>query len=637
MTTSQTHAVSAPTFWKSRELFISLAIGGVILALQAFGLFERFELSTLDMRFHVRGTVLADTRVRFVEMAEDSIAAIGRWPWSRDYHATLVSILQRHEPAAIVFDVLFTEPSQSAEMDALFSEAMEKADNVYLPFLTEDENGSASERLIPIEPLRKFERGTGHIDVRPDMDGVVRRVPLVLQRNGEYLPQLSLQVAMDYLGVGKEGLSVAPGKWVELRPAGKPPIRIPVDARCQMLLNWPGRWVDTFDHVSYYETLLSYKQAAAGERPVLDLESFRGKICLIGLTAAGLFDTKPVPFETLYPMVGVHGTLLSNILQGFFIRTAPWYADWVLTLLFALAVGGLVYCLGPLKGALGNAILLAGGAVAAQLLFRYQGLVVAVVAPAIASVFSYAFIVLYKFVVEERKKRWIKNVFSHYLSPSVLDEVLRNPAQLKLGGERYMITVLFSDIRNFTAFTESRPPEEVVQMLNEYLDAMTKVVLDNKGTIDKFVGDEVMALFGAPNRMPAREQAFQAVKAALEMKRALAVLHSAWREQGKPLLTMGIGINTGEMICGNMGSTQIFDYTVIGDNVNIGARVQALTRQYDSDIIITESTYELLAGQADAVKLDSIVMKGKTKPVTIYAVRSLGEGRAVFAGSKTAP
>ncbi len=614
---------SGAPLWKSYELLISVVVGLMVLTLQWLGIFDRFELSTLDMRFRLRGPIKTDPRVLFVDMAEDGIANIGRWPWSRDWHATFLSIVEQYDPKALVFDVIFTEPSQQVDLDQVFAEAIGAGKNVYLPLLLEAAADYKSKRLYPIEPFRRNMRGTGHISVVPDKDGVVRRIPLYVKRGNEWIPQVSFQVALDCLGIGKDDTQVIPGKCIVLSKKGEEPIRIPIDVNYQMIINWAGPWARTFRHVSYYETLAAYKQIQDKQKPMIKLDVYRDKICLIGLTAIGLFDTKPIPFETLYPMVGVHGNILNNIFQRNFLRTAPAWANLALTFLFALLVGLIIHWLAPLKGAVVNALLLALGGLGAFSLFKWQGIIVDVVAPAFAVVFSYLGIVLYKYLTEEKKKKWIKMAFSHYLSPAVIDDILKNPDQLKLGGERHVITVLFSDVRSFTTFSEAHTPEEVVHMLNEYLDAMTKVILKNRGTIDKFVGDEIMALFGAPVRMDEKTQAYLAVRTSLEMMEGLKKLHAKWQAEGKPLLGMGVGINTGDMICGNMGSTEIFDYTVIGDNVNIGARVEALTRKFDCDIIITESTYEHVQSIVEAQKLDSILVKGKTKPITIYAVRGL--------------
>ena len=253
--------------------------------------------------------------------------------------------------------------------------------------------------------------------------------------------------------------------------------------------------------------------------------------------------------------------------------------------------------------------------------FKEQGYIVNIVGPALGVLNTYLIVVIYKYITEEKQKKWIKNAFSHYLSPVLIDQIIANPDALALGGVRRELTVLFSDIRSFTTYCESHTAEEVVAILNEYLDAMVKVTIKYNGTIDKFVGDEIMAVYGSPLWVEPKIQAKDAVTTAIEMIKRLNELHEQWATEGRKPLSIGVGVNTGEMITGNMGSTEIFDYTVIGDNVNVGARVEALTRNYDTDIIITESTYDLVKDENFALReLDSIVVKGKTKPVKIFSV-----------------
>ncbi|PKK90645.1 MAG: hypothetical protein CVV64_08940 [Candidatus Wallbacteria bacterium HGW-Wallbacteria-1] len=218
----------------------------------------------------------------------------------------------------------------------------------------------------------------------------------------------------------------------------------------------------------------------------------------------------------------------------------------------------------------------------------------------------------------------IRNTFEKFLSPKLVEEMLENPDSLKLGGERRRLTVFFSDIRGFTTYSEKHEPEQVVSTLNEYLTAMTDIVLDFDGTLDKFVGDEIMAIWGAP--VPQEEHATLAVLASIEMLRKLQELQNGWRARGIEGIDIGMGINTGDMVVGNMGSLRRMDYTVIGDNVNIGARLEALTRQYDCHFIISESTYSHVSHMIDALPLQPVTVKGKTKPIMIYCVVGLKEG-----------
>ncbi len=236
------------------------------------------------------------------------------------------------------------------------------------------------------------------------------------------------------------------------------------------------------------------------------------------------------------------------------------------------------------------------------------------------SLFSYLGITSYKFSTEEKSKREIKNAFSKYVSPEVIEEILQDPSKLRLGGDRRELSVLFSDIRGFTTYSEKRNPEEIVSILNEYLDAMTKIIVEHKGTLDKYVGDEIMAVFGAPHFQPPEANAKSAVTCALKMLERLNVLHEKWHEDGLEPLDIGIGINTGEMIVGNMGSELRMDYTVIGDAVNLGARVEALTRQFNAHLIITEATYQHVKDIVKVKPLEAIKVKGKEIAVMVYEV-----------------
>ncbi len=230
----------------------------------------------------------------------------------------------------------------------------------------------------------------------------------------------------------------------------------------------------------------------------------------------------------------------------------------------------------------------------------------------------YVGIILYRFFSEEKEKKYIRKTFGHYLSPHVMDEILKDPTRLKLGGEKQHLTVLFSDIRGFTTLSEKLAPEEIVCVLNEYLSDMVKDVFNNDGTLDKFIGDAVMAFWGAP--IAQNDHQLKAVRCAIDMVRSLRALQKKWQEEGKPIFHIGIGINTGDMVVGNMGSMDRMDYTVIGDNVNLGARLEGLNKEYGTEIIISETTYDSVKDSISANYLGEVKVKGKEKAVKIYGV-----------------
>ncbi|MEW6040639.1 MAG: adenylate/guanylate cyclase domain-containing protein, partial [Elusimicrobiota bacterium] len=236
--------------------------------------------------------------------------------------------------------------------------------------------------------------------------------------------------------------------------------------------------------------------------------------------------------------------------------------------------------------------------------------------PGLSIILSFSGVMGYRLLTEEKEKRWIKKTFSYYLSPTVIDELAGNPDKLRLGGERKILTVLFSDIRNFTTISEKLNPEEVVGILNEYLSAMTDIVFKHSGTLDKFIGDAIMAFWGAP--IYSEDHAEKAVECALEMIDKLKELQEEWKRQNKPIIDIGIGINTGEMVVGNLGSHQRMDYTVIGDNVNLGSRLEGLNKQYATHIIISEATNEAIKHKFKSKSLGQVSVKGKEKPVTIF-------------------
>jgi len=255
--------------------------------------------------------------------------------------------------------------------------------------------------------------------------------------------------------------------------------------------------------------------------------------------------------------------------------------------------------------------------------FIFFGIWIELVFPLGLSLSLYLGITGYKFIIEEKEKRWIRRAFSRYVSEEIMEEILKDPSKLQLGGERRTITVLFSDIKGFTSYSEKRSPEQTLTILNEYLDAMTKVIFKNRGTLDKYVGDEIMALFGAPTHEDPKVCAQRAVRTACEMMECLNGLQEKWVSEGKAPLDIGIGVNTGEVVVGNVGSTIVMDYTVIGDAVNLGARLEALTRQFNNHIIISGFTYDYVKDIVRTKPLESIKVKGKDIPVMIYDVIGL--------------
>lgn len=504
---------------------------------------------------------------------------------------------------------------------------------------------------VPIREYTQRIKGSGFINADPDMDGVTRKVPLFVRYEGKILPQLTIAALLDRMEVKKVEVTrnQVIFKNARFHPGSKD-IIIPVDEQGLMIINWHGTWGESFKHIPYHLVLqlqetreqLASQQAlaltGAELKPTSQAKAVEflnktekelmaklssmvnGKICIVGLTATGTHDLRPIPLQENYPMVGTHSNIIDTILtEKFIVRKEGWvrFVLFFITAL-AIAIGSLSKLWKSLLVSLGYSL---GYFAAALLVFIKYGLWIDLVGPMGIVLFGFAGITSFRFFTEEKEKLWIKQIFSHYLSKEVIAELMDNPSSLKLGGERRKITVMFSDVRGFTSYSESHQPEEVVAMLNEILSLQVTVIFQNNGTLDKFVGDEVMAFFGAPGNRHADNHAFVAVRTAVEIQAKMRELREQLTQKQKEVLQIGIGINSGDMVVGNMGSAQRMDYTVIGDNVNLGARLCAAAGK--EEIIISEYTYEMVADQIVAEKLEPITVKGKSKPILIYRVTGL--------------
>lgn len=495
---------------------------------------------------------------------------------------------------------------------------------------------TAIEVSPPILPLTNSMKQAGFLNAIPDKDGVLRKVPLFIRYKEKLYPHIALWILADL--------------WqTDLK-------NIPTDKNGSLLINWQGKWNDSFRHISCssiyrlwqlennlkYNLQLSPEELELGglekslaedkqklqEAKVKLQKEIKGSICLIGLTAPGTHDYNPIPLQPDYPMLGTHANILNTILQGKFLKQINPQINLTIILSLSLLIGLGISFLPPIQSLIFTAGVSCLYCLVSSLLFNWQGLLIDIIKPLSAILLSYAGINSYNFATEAKEKRWIRKAFGHYVSKNIMEEILKDPSKLKLGGQRKILTVLFSDIRGFTTYSEKHEPEEVTAILNEYLNEMTEVVFKHNGTLDKYVGDEIMAIFGAPSAQEQTDHAQRAVLTALEMMEKLKQLQEKWLKEGKEPFDIGIGINTGPMLVGNMGSTERMDYTVIGDSVNLGARIEALTRQYNNHIIIGEATYDYVKDLVEVKKLDEVKVKGKEKPALIYEVLGL-KGQAI--------
>jgi len=514
------------------------------------------------------------------------------------------------------------------------------------PFKKEYQNLS-----VPIRGYIESIKGSGFIDAEPDLDGVTRKVPLFIRYEDKILPQLTVAALLDSLGVkdieAKSNLIILKNAQVKGKTKD---IAIPVDEKCCMLVNWQGRYGYSFKHLPYYyilrlqevrEELLQAQLDAADNKDQLSAEGLgaieslkksevelkekltsmvKDKICIVGLTATGTHDLRPIPLQENYPMVGIHSNLINTILTENFIRKEKGALN-IFVFFFTALIIGLGSLIKLWKSLLLSICYTVGYFLITFLAFDKLGLWIDLVGPTGIIIFGFSSITSFRYFTEEKEKLWIKQAFSHYLSKEVINELMEDPSKLKLGGEKRAVTVIFSDVRGFTTFSESHQPEEVVAMLNEILTEQVNVVFKYNGTLDKFVGDELMAFFGAPGEIHFNDHPLVAVRTAIDIQSKLKELQEKWVKEKKEPLQIGIGINTGDVVVGNMGSAERMDYTVIGDNVNLASRLCANAGK--DEILISEATYEKVKDQINAEKLEPISVKGKAKPVSIYKVVGL--------------
>jgi adenylate cyclase len=382
----------------------------------------------------------------------------------------------------------------------------------------------------------------------------------------------------------------------------------------------------TFPSYSFQDVFLAEQQILAGQAPHLDPAVFKDRIVVVGVTAEGLKDIFTTPYgEGTMPGAEFHANVIDGLLANRAIAPAASWQRATAILVPALAVSAVGALAAPWAAALAA---LAAAVSLTWLTTRAlgQGLWLPLVVPVLAALLAFVADLAWSYFVEGREKRRVKRLFSRYVSRDVYQRLLASPGDIGLGGERREMTVLFSDMRGFTTLSESGEAEDLVRQLNQYFTRMVQVVFDHRGTVDKFVGDMIMALYGAPLDDP--DHADHAVLTALQMVDALQDLNRRWAIEGRAALDIGIGINTGEMIAGNIGSDTIMSYTVIGDNVNLGARLESLNKEYGTRILISEATRRQLKGQYDLRALGEVLVKGKTRPVAVYEVRTAVKNEA---------
>lgn len=650
---------------------------------------EYLEAKTFDIRTLLRGERPAQTDIIIVAIDDKTLERLELNVWTRGNMAALINKLATLEPAVVGIDYLYQLPELSQglqsvrtlssayqqrpqtdktfveklqemehqnDVDAALIKAIEKAGNVVLAFAPHvyEAVGQAGESkvselpeymawhafmltkpgpaykpvvarvaLTPFEPLAEVASAVGHVYSLYDPDGAIRWEVLYVKIAEDIYPSFGFEIARLYKGLRQQDVKVVTGDRIFLGGQSE----LPTDVSGRILINYLGGRgkFTTYSAIDILE----------GAIPASELKE---KIVLVGAAALGTGDIHVTPFTELTG-VEKQATVIENILNlNYMVKEEMTVLlDIVAIVCFALIMASVV----PYFGAFGSGIffgfLLLASLGLTQYMFVAHNIWIHVVTPALSLSVLYTTLTTYRFFTEERRAREIKSMFSSYTTEKVVNELLENPELARLGGVKREVTVLFSDVRGFTTFSENHTPEQVVSVLNELLTAMTDVIMHWDGTLDKFVGDEIMAFWGAPGDQ--QNHAELAMRCSLHMLQRLRELQTQWIAEGKDTLDIGIGLNTGEAIVGNIGcENKKMDYTIIGDTVNLGARVEALTRNYDAYLMITEYTLEKLEhllpgedgepvsggfGHMQVCRLDEVKVKGKSKPVVVYEMKNL--------------
>ena len=631
-----------------------LAASMIILSIWNPGFLQNLRLKAFDGLMRQFPAVKSDTPIVIVDIDSESLHSHGQWPWPRTIMARLVSKISAGSPKVIGFDIVFAEPDRTAPKrvidlhasgqppeavsaylnklpnpDRVLAGALADAPTVLGHVFVDSSAGktnhprNVSGRFATLGPspqawafrfnnvdanlplLEQASSGSGFFNVLPDIDGVVRNEPLLINYQNTLYPSLVLEMLRIGSGAAT-GLIRSGPNGIEAVQIGSH--AIPTDEHGQFTVRFAGP-PGSFRYVSASDVLTG----------AVDPVIFRDGYVLIGTSAPGLLDIRTTPTSQAFPGVEIHANALNTVLTGTYLEKPAWAQG--AEVLFLLMISILLILLLPRIGAATSGLLLfllmVGIAYFSYWSYAYNNLIVDFIYPSLTAVVLFTALTFMNYLQEEQRSKKIRSAFSQYLSPVLVNRLLKNPKSLTLSGEERCMSILFSDIRGFTSISETMAPQELCRFINQYLTPMTEVIMEHQGTVDKFIGDAIMAFWNAPLNDPAH--ASNCCHAALAMQKKLKELNHCWRQQGVSPIKIGIGIHSGMVRVGNMGSKHRFDYTVMGDAVNLASRLEGITKLYDSPIIVSSATYGMLK-KSDLVfrELDRVRVKGKDKAITIF-------------------
>lgn len=663
--------MSLPAFITRHAIRIGLSLVILVLLLSSaigkldIGFIKGLENYAYDARLNLLMPGTQDTRIVIVDIDERSLQEQGRWPWSRNKLARLVDkLFDEYQINTLGFDVVFAEKDESSglknlevigeslrpdsdfhaivekfrprlDYDQILASSFKNRNVVLGYYFHQDANsrvsvgalpspsftpGSFEGRAVGIKQasghganllvLQQNAAGAGHFNPVPDADGISRKIPALYDFQGNAYEALSIAVARAALGARLEagfaqGLG-AEGDYLGLEQLKLGELVIPVDEQLSVLIPYRGK-KGSFPYVSATDVL----------NGKVDAEMLQNRIVLLGTTAPGLMDLRATPVQNVYPGVEIHANMIAGILDQN-IKERPAYmlgAELVILFVAGILLAFALPALSPVWATILTGGVLLSGVLFNLLLWQSANLVLPLASFLLLVSAIYVLNMSYGFFIESRGKRQLAGLFGQYVPPELVDEMAKDPHAFTLEGESREMTVLFSDVRGFTTISEGLDPKQLTQLMNEFLTPMTHIIHHSRGTIDKYMGDAIMAFWGAP--LHDADHARHALHAAMEMVQKLADLQAQFKARDWPAINIGVGLNTGMMTVGNMGSEFRMAYTVMGDAVNLGSRLEGLTKHYGVHIIVSEFTRDQ-APDFIYRELDVVRVKGKDKPVTIF-------------------
>ncbi|MBN2190265.1 MAG: adenylate/guanylate cyclase domain-containing protein [Candidatus Aureabacteria bacterium] len=636
-------------------------------------LFKRIENQFIDLKYRLRGPRDPGEDTCIVVIDEKSVAKLGRWPWKRSVIAKVIELVKKDGAAVVGLDILYTEPATKMDKidvlnairtlkqadqeqeanktffdaildeDAYLSGVIEECGNVILPvyfcmegqralcrdYLRGDElsvlkkfsykefgDGEKEKRYPPImapglaktiPAIEKSVAGEGFVNVLTDSDGCLRwEIMAIKYEDSVYMP-LGMQVAAKFKALKTEDIKLNFSEGIAFGN-----VNIPLDRKNRMLINYYGG-NETFRYYSFFDVYIGAFQRG----------SFKDKIVLFGAVDPGIGDDYVTPLSRVLPGVEKHANVIANILNNDFLRK-PRNSDvitGILIVLFGFSISIAARRMSVFQLTLFPVVIIIVFLFASQVFFSRLNILVEAVYPLLSIFLAYGVVIAMTLYSENREKKRIRKVFGQYASRELVREILADPSKLKLGGEKRVLTVMFSDVANFTPLCENMEPEKIVSILNVYLSKMAEVIYKNGGIVDKFLGDGIMCVFGAP--VYRDDHAVRACRTALDMIEEVKKINEFWKKETGRDIHIRIGINSGDMVVGNLGSLEIMDYTEVGDNVNLAARLEATNKEYGTSIIISKNTYNLVKDQVDVRELGAVRVKGKEKEIEIYELKAV--------------